>query len=116
MVIDTSAPGTGYEVRYVANVIADGSGQVVPLSGGAKLEIVTHTPSYNPYTGVPTYGGIVAQPLPGVTLAGYQTFKDAKFAGSFEGQSTIGLGVRATLPFRVLRLDSRTIVDVAHYW
>ncbi|MDX2776003.1 hypothetical protein PV379_01370 [Streptomyces caniscabiei] len=116
MVIDTTASGTGYDVRYVSNVYADGSGQLIPLSGGAKLQIVAQAPSYNPSTGVPTYGGITGNPLPGVNLAGYQTFRDAKFAGSFEGQSTIGLGVRAQLPFRVMKFDNRVIVDVAHKW
>jgi hypothetical protein len=42
-------------------------------------------------------------------------------AGSFEGQTTIGLGVRARLPFRVFTLDgpgngSRIVIDVAHHW
>lgn len=116
MVIDTSATGTGYNVRYVSNVYADGSGQLIPLSGGAKLQIVAEAPSYNPFTGTPTYGGVTGNPLPGVNLAGYQTFRDAKFAGSFEGQSTVGLGVRAQLPFRVMKLDNRVVIDVAHKW
>ena len=43
------------------------------------------------------------------------------FAGSFEGYTSIGLGVRARLPFRVFMLDgpgtsSRLVVDVAHRW
>ena len=117
MVIDTSAPGTGYNVRYVSNVYADGSGQLIPLNNsGAKLQVVAEAPSHNPSTGVPTYGGVTGNPLPGVNLAGYQTFREAKFAGSFEGQTTIGLGVRAKLPFRVMKLDSRVIIDVAHRW
>lgn len=117
MVLDTTAPGTGHSVRYVSNIYADGSGKLIPLNNsGAKLQIVATAPSYNPSTGVPTYGGITGSPLPGVTLAGYQTFREAKFAGSFEGQTTIGLGVRAKLPFRVMRLDNRVIIDVAHKW
>lgn len=117
MVIDTTAPGTGYDIRYVSNVYADGSGQLIPLNNsGAKLQVVASAPSYNPATGVPTYGGVTGSPLPGVSLAGYQTFRDAKFAGSFEGQTTIGLGVRAQLPFRVMKLDNRVIIDVAHKW
>jgi hypothetical protein len=104
------------DVRYVSNVYADGSGQLVPLSGGAKLRILAQAPSYDPYTGTPTYPAMTGQPLPGINLASYQTFKDAKFAGSFEGQSTVGLGVRAQLPFRVFTLDSRVVIDVAHKW
>lgn len=115
MVVDTTKPGAGYDVRYVPNVYADGSGQLITLTGGAKLKITVNSPSHT-LTGTPTYGGQVNQPLPGVNLAGYQTFKSAKFAGSFEGQSTIDLGVRALLPFRVLKLDDRIVVDIAHKW
>ena len=54
-------------------------------------------------------------------VAGYRTFREVTWAGSFEGQSTAGLGVRARLPFRVMVLDgpgtsSRVVVDVAHRW
>jgi hypothetical protein len=115
MVVDLNGPGTGYNVSYVDNVYADGSGQLIPLAGGAKLKIVVKAPTYNEQ-GVQTYPGVTGQPLPGVNLSGYQTFRQAKFAGSFEGQSTIGLGVRARLPFRVFKLDNRVIIDVAHFW
>lgn len=115
MVFDLNGPAAGYAVQYVSNVYADGSGQLIPLNGGAKLEIVARAPAYN-QNGQPTYPGITGQKLPSVNLTGYQTFRDAKFAGSFEGQTTVGLGVRARLPFRVFTLDNRVIVDVAHYW
>jgi hypothetical protein len=115
MVVDVSGASTGYDVRYVPNVYADGSGQLIPLTGGAKLQVIVKAPSHT-LSGTPTYPATVGQPLPGVNLAGYQTFKSAKFAGSFEGQSTIGLGVRATLPFQVTKLGNRVVVDVAHNW
>jgi hypothetical protein len=43
------------------------------------------------------------------------------WAGSFEGYTRIGLGVRGRLPFRVFTLDgpgagSRIVIDVAHFW
>jgi hypothetical protein len=43
------------------------------------------------------------------------------WAGSFEGQTTIGVGVRARLPMRTFVLSStgggyRVVVDVAHRW
>ncbi|XXC92426.1 hypothetical protein ACLLJJ_01895 [Streptomyces sp. A5-4] len=56
------------------------------------------------------------QSLPGVNLTGYKTFKDTKFGASFEGQTQIGLGVRARLPFRVLQSGDKLTVDVAHTW
>ncbi|HAG60432.1 MAG TPA: hypothetical protein DCL83_14500, partial [Arthrobacter bacterium] len=54
-------------------------------------------------------------------VAGYQTFRQVAYAGSFEGYTTLGLGVRARLPFRVFTLDgpgtgSRLVIDVAHFW
>ena len=115
MVIDTTKAGSGYDVRYVSNVYSEGQGQLITLTGGAKLQIVVRAPSYDASSN-PTYSGKVNQSLPGVNLTGCQTFKSAKFAGSFEGQSSIGLGVRAKLPFRVLKLDNRIVVDVAHQW
>ena len=56
-----------------------------------------------------------------VDVSGFRTFRQIAGAGSFEGQTTIGLGVRARLPFRVFVLDgpgtgSRLVVDVAHRW
>jgi hypothetical protein len=117
MVFEVNGPVSGYDVRYVSNVYADGSGQLIPLMGGAKLRIILKTPAYNE-AGAETYHATTGQRLPGVNLSGYRTFRDAKYAGSFEGQTTVGLGVRATLPFRVLKLTSpnRLVVDVAHYW
>lgn len=58
----------------------------------------------------------MGQPLPGVNPTGHKIFQDAKFAGSSEGRSQLGLGVRARPPFRVLQLDRRLVVDIAHTW
>ncbi|MEU1853354.1 hypothetical protein ABZ499_29845 [Streptomyces sp. NPDC019990] len=118
MVIDLPGAGSdvGYSVRYVDRLHQDGSGQHIPVAGGAVLEVRVAAPAYDPETGAPTYPGRVARPLPGVDLTGYRTFRDTRWAGSFEGESQIGLGVRARLPFRVLQLDGRVIVDVAHSW
>ncbi|MGW4895422.1 AMIN-like domain-containing (lipo)protein [Kitasatospora sp. NPDC004240] len=112
----SAAHPAGYHVRYVDVLHQDGSGMPLPVAGGAILEIVVIAPSYDPNTGGPTYPGRAGQPLPGVDLTGYQTFRDARFASSFEGQTQVGLGVRARLPFRVFQLDDRLVVDVAHSW
>jgi len=116
MVFDLTGTGaTGYSVQYVSNVYADGSGALIPLAGGAKLQIVVRAPAYNAQ-GQPTYPGVTGAKLPGVNLTGYKTFREAKFAGSFEGQTTVGLGVRALLPFRVTTSENHVIIDVAHQW
>lgn len=116
MVFDLNGrAAAGYNVQYVNNVYADGSGQLIPLAGGAKLQIVIKAAAYDA-NGHPTYPGVVGKKLPGVNVAGYQTFREAKFAGSFEGITTVGLGVRAKLPMRAFKLDNRVVVDVAHRW
>jgi hypothetical protein len=105
-------------VRYVDKVTQDGSGEVVPLRGGARLEIVTSRAD-DVMTGEPTYSPADRDEI--VNTRGWRTFRQGAFAGSFEGQSTLGLGVRARLPFRVFVLEAkgrapRVVIDVAHRW
>ena len=69
--------------------------------------------------GQPTYRPVNVKELTNVT--GYRTFRQIAWAGSFEGRTTVGLGVRARLPFRVFTLagpgdGSRLVIDVAHTW
>ncbi|GAA0639830.1 hypothetical protein GCM10009535_15820 [Streptomyces thermocarboxydovorans] len=118
MVVDLPGAGrdVGYSVRYVDRLHQDGSGRHIPVAGGAVLEVRVAAPAYDPETGAATYPARAGRPLPGVDLAGYRTFRDARFAGSFEGDTQIGLGVRARLPFRVLQLTDRVVIDVAHNW
>ncbi|MEU7436058.1 hypothetical protein BX264_0265 [Streptomyces sp. 2333.5] len=104
----------GYHVGYVDAFHQDGSGEKIPVKGGAILEIYVSAPSYDPATGKQTYRGSAGKSLPGVNISGYKTFRDTKFGASFEGQTQVGLGVRAKLPFRVLRSGHQLIVDVAH--
>jgi hypothetical protein len=118
LVVDLDGAGGGYHVEYVDEVRADGSGHVVPTRGGASLQITLGNPSYDD-DGNPTYAPANPSELRDVT--GYQTFRQVVSAGSFEGNTDIGLGVRARLPFRVFELDgpgagSRVVVDVAHRW
>lgn len=106
------------QVRYVSQVIEDGSGRVVPLRGAARLQILTNR-SDDVQTGKLTYNP--ANPSELVNVARWRTFRQAVFAGDFEGQTTLGLGVRARLPFRVFVLaapgqPTRTVIDVAHRW
>lgn len=108
LVLDMTGRAPGFDVRYVTTVVSDGSGLPVPVAGGARLEVVAHKGS----TSVPT--------MPSVTR--FATFREVKSAGSFEGYTTIALGVRARLPHRVFTLydpstnRSRLVVDVAHHW
>lgn len=118
LVVDIRGRAPGYDVRYVKNVYTDGAGFLVPLRGGAKLQIVVRAPSYSS-TGATTYRPANAKEL--TNVSGYSTLRQVASAGSFEGQTTIGLGVRARLPFRVYTLagpgsNTRLVIDVAHHW
>jgi hypothetical protein len=120
MVVDLkSAGGASYTVRYVSQVLSQGQGAVVPLRGGAKLEVVIKAPDYDIATGTPTYNPANKREL--VNVTGFTTFRQIAYGGSFEGYTTIGLGVRARLPMRAFILNgpgtgSRVVVDVGHTW
>ncbi|WP_164200289.1 MULTISPECIES: AMIN-like domain-containing (lipo)protein [Pseudarthrobacter] len=118
MVVDLSGVPNGYNVRYVPEVTEDGSGAPVPLRGNAFLQVTVNAPSYDA-DGNATYSP--ANPDELTNVSGYQTFRQLAWAGSFEGTTNVGLGVRGRLPFRVFTLDgpgsgSRMVVDVAHFW
>ncbi len=110
-----------YEVRYVSRVTQDGSGAVIPLRGGAALQVVVRAPAYDAH-GNATY--VPANRREVVDVSSFSTFRQVAWAGSFEGRTTLGLGVRAHLPFRVLTLPGtpnsddtpRLVIDVAHRW
>jgi hypothetical protein len=109
-----------YDVSYVPTVVTEGSGAVVPLRGGAALQVVVKAPAYGEQG--PTFQP--RDPREVVAVGGFTTFRQVAWAGSFEGQTTLGLGVRARLPFRVFTLAGtpntdhtpRLVIDVAHRW
>jgi hypothetical protein len=114
LVLDVSGQTrvASYRVEYVAAVRSDGSGAVVPLKGGAFLQI---TLGVNNATAPPAQTGDVAN------VSGFRTFREVAAAGGFEGYTSEGLGVRARLPFRVFTLSgpgstARVVIDVAHAW
>ncbi len=119
-----SAPAPGYNVRYIDPPYrAEGSGAPLLVAGGAVMQITVHAPAYdaNGNSTVPWSGTAVVVRPDQFQAAGYRTFKDLVWGGTFEGYSSFGLGVRARLPFRVFQLDgpgggTRLVVDVAHRW
>jgi hypothetical protein len=118
LVIDLQGKAAGYNVRYVDQVTQQGSGAAVPLRGGAFLQVTVTAPAYDS-SGHPTY--VPANPAEVVNVAGFSTFRQVAWAGTFEGYTSLGVGVRARLPFRVFILGgpdggSRLVVDVAHRW
>lgn len=117
IVMDIAGPENGFDVSYVSTVYDQG-GNPIALRGGAFLAINLQNHAYDDHGGS-TYDP--ANPRELVNVQGWQTFRQAAWGGSYEGYTTIGLGVRARLPFRVFALDSpgggsRVVIDVAHKW
>jgi hypothetical protein len=108
-----------WSVRYVPVLREDGSGDAVPLRGGAALQVTLGAVGYDE-DGDATYSP--ADPLEAVDVRGYSTLRQVAWLGSFEGRSDLGIGTRARLPFRVFVLEGgsaqvdRLVIDVAHRW
>ena len=120
LVIDLGGTGKGklgYQAKFVRHVTMDGSGADVSLRGSAQLRIIIKAPAYDD-DGKPTYEPASWTEL--VDVGDYETFRQVSWAGTHEGQTTIGLGVRARLPMRVFILNNaggrHLVVDVAHSW
>jgi hypothetical protein len=119
LVIDSSGAAGGFEVEYVSGVPFQARAGTIPLRGGAFLNVVLRTPAYDPSSGTVTYSPDNQSEL--VDVAGWRTLRQVAWGGSFEGQTTIGVGVRARLPFRAFTLPgpgagSRLVIDIAHRW
>lgn len=123
VVFDINGPQAVSAVaRYVPFVLADGSGQVVPVPGRAALEVIVRAPvlgadneGHQPWRKVPPVGqNLVASS----EISGWSSLRAVKFAGSFEGQTTMAVGARERLPFRVSvtseRLHQHVVLDISH--
>ena len=107
-------------VRYVTEVCMDGSGTRVPLRGRAYLQVLT-TSGVNPDTGAHTFLPPASKRADLVDVSTFRTLRQVAWAGDFEGQLTLGVGVRAKLPFRAFVVRDpgkppKVVVDVAHTW
>lgn len=125
VVLDINGPTeVGYVVGYVPVVTADGSGQPIPVAGGAALQVVVRAPAQ----GFDDSGHQPGKVLAGTgdafytsgQLADWQSLREIRFAGFFEGQCTLAVGVSEKLPFRVFTQLDRTdqvrrlVIDIAH--
>ena len=139
--VTVTGQGTSREVpdtvvaRVAASHRAAGVAEALAGAGSAADEIVAvakeHTderriqstsltlwPAYDDQ-GAATYAPADRREL--VDVRSYDTFRQVAWAGSFEGSTTLGLGVRGRLPVRAFTLtgadgSSRLVVDVAHRW
>ena len=117
--VDGSDP-VGFTASYVPVVQADGSGQEVPVEGDAALQVVIRAPylgTHDPeaWDDMPRAGDDL---VAASQLSGWNALRGVVFAGTFEGQSTLAVGIQEKRAFRVWTLDSpdrqRVILDIAH--
>ena len=100
----------------------DGSGRPVPVAGAAALQVVINAPALG-QDSHGYVGKVLAEPRADfytpAQLAGWSSLREVRYAGSFEGQTTIAVGVRARVPFRVFTVLDRgghyrsVVLDVA---
>jgi hypothetical protein len=107
-VLRTRSATPGYDVRYVARIFQDASGDPVPLLGSKRLRVLVRDARGH------TEGG--TDLLPKVLTPRCSNLRQLKNAGDFEGLVTLGFGLRARTGFRVFRLSApaRLVIDVAH--
>jgi hypothetical protein len=107
IVFDLDGELPGFDVRYEREILADGSGEVVPLRGRAFLGV-----SVFPASTFTDVGGELAVPA----VTGFAALRDLKLTGDFEAVVSFGVGLAARTPFLVQRLGSpsRIVLDVAH--
>ena len=110
--------GIGYQIRYVPEVRYAGSGYGLSIQGGAFLALVVNAAAHDDHY-QPTYDPRDQSQAVGV--AGFRTFRQVAFLGTYESQTEIVIGVRARLPFQAFVLSghgegSRLVIDVAHRW
>jgi len=124
LVIDLAGqPAPGYFANYIDGYFNQDTGERVPVAGGAILKVRVlapgHDANYQPT--VPwKFGTHIVTPEQ-FSAGGFRTFRDLVYGATYEGETDFVVGLRARLPFRVLKLDgpgggSRLIIDVAHQW
>jgi hypothetical protein len=110
----------GFVARYVPVVTSDPRGDAVPVAGNAALEVVVRAPvtvdhGHQPLRREPAVGDAL---VVSETLHGWESLRAVRFAGSFEGESTIAVGVREQRPFRMWVIGDQgyrhVILDIAH--
>ncbi|MFD1367720.1 AMIN-like domain-containing (lipo)protein [Actinoplanes sichuanensis] len=105
IVFDISGPAPGYAARYVDEVRADPSDQVVTVPGRAHLLLVFTPAQAHRDDGTVTVTGTRRLDLP--MLRSYAV------VGDFEGHVSIALGLDDVVGYRIGEASGRIYVDVA---
>ena len=98
---DAGAP-TGFDVRYVPRLVADGSGRRLRIAGRAILQVGLHDTRTD-----------AVSPAPARRAFALPNAMTAVRSGVFEGWTTYGIGLAKRTPVEVLRQPARNRVVVA---
>jgi hypothetical protein len=112
IVLDMAGPRTMTTThRYVDELKADGSGEVVWLTGCDFVEVVVHGAAAHNDAGNPTYTGATK-----FRTRDLRNVMAVAVTGDFEATLSIGVGARHRTWVRVFTLGSptRVVIDVGH--
>lgn len=110
VVIDLKGELTGYTVRWVEQLVQDGSGDPIPVQGGAYLLVALFPAAAHTEAGEVTWE---QEPVRQADLTNVQSVVKA---GDFEGVVSVGIVLDRKAGFRVLEQSgpARLVIDVAH--
>jgi hypothetical protein len=106
IVFDIAGGLPGYSARYVDEVRADGSGNLIAVPGNRYLLIVFTPMQAHRDSGEPT--------VTGTHRAGLAMLTSYAMAGDYEGNVSVALGLDARTGFRIGELPGRVYLDVAN--
>jgi hypothetical protein len=97
-----------HHIRYVRQLVQDGSGHPVSVAGAADLEVVFQGANAHRQDGTPTIS-------PRRFSTGLTAVKEVAQIGDFEAVVTYGIGVDRKRPIKVSTLSnpSRLVIDVS---
>jgi hypothetical protein len=110
VVIDLDGAVPGYTVRWVDEVVQDGSGEGIEVDGGAYLQVTLHPANAHDEDGTSTWRGGPVFP------ADLTNVRSVVRNGDFEAVVSVAIALDHRAPFRVLeqRSPTRLVIDVAH--
>lgn len=110
VVVDLKGDIPGYNVKWVDELVEDGSGEPIGVHGGAYLQLTLFPANAHDDDGYPTWKGGPVYP------ANLKNLTDVVRTGDFEGRVGIGLVLARRGGFSVKEQSgpSRLVLDVAH--
>ncbi|MGH3993722.1 MAG: AMIN-like domain-containing (lipo)protein [Pseudonocardiaceae bacterium] len=111
VVLDMSGPQPGVSYRLVDELIADGSGEIVWLTGEQFIEVTVNPAAAHTEAGTSTYTGPQK-----FRTRNLRNVMAVAVTGDYEAVLSIGIGTRYRSWVRVFTLGSptRVVIDVGH--